>query len=1012
LALPFFAATLFISAFLLFLVQPLIGKLILPRLGGTPQVWNTCVVFFQVALLAGYGYTHSISTYLKTRRQLLVHCVLLLLPFLILLPSGPFNISGWVPPPGANPIPSTLLLLAAVVGVPFFVVATSAPLLQRWFAHTGHSAAKDPYFLYAASNLGSMLALLAYPSIVEPAFSLFDQRWLWTVGYVLLAGLIGGCAYMVWKSPDLPIPEEVEPPPTVATSAQAAVKEGPPPGAKTTTAVKAGPAPGATRKTSPIQRGPGKGKKGKPVSTAPKPAAARPGPAPVPAPAPIPYRMSWPRRLRWIGLAAVPSSLMLGVTTYMSTDISAIPLFWIIPLALYLLTFILVFMRSPIHWTEEISTVRYPGVRMLATPHGIMLLIQPLVLGYLLVQFMRNNWGGVSSVIGAATGNCLAFFVTALVCHGELARDRPPTKYLTEFYLWLSVGGAVGGIFNGLVAPLIFNGHFIPGVFGVVEYPLAFVLACMLRPNIRQDGWVDEGVMQAIPGSKSFFETFSDNVSKLFGVTPAGKSHWVLNVSLDILLGLALGVFANWWIWQTLSKAGWDWETLRMVDDSGRVVLNTKNPLVNFWRARGVTSYPQLAAWINFTVTWLVYGLPMLICIFFAYSRGLRYGIGVGLLLLASANFNLQAERRDPSERRELIFTDRSYFGILRVTEEDNYTGKYHLLMHGTTTHGLQCFVTYDERLFKGNPEGRKRESLTYYHRRCPVGQVMDKLTAWPTVSVTPFAPSWASDTRLTASLIGMGATPFRFGVLPCAELVVCWSEPPYATIGLGTGTMASYGRPFQHVHYYEIDDHVREMSLPSDPGKEPLFTYIRDAQARGSEVRIFMGDARLRMSEAWKTDSPLKDSVQVVGGGPDNFYHVIVVDAFSSDAIPAHLITRQAIEMYFTKLAPGGILCVHTSNRHVDLVPVVADVADSLNLVCKLGHWPPEGKKDQGTENTQDHTRGYYSSEWVMVARTAKDLEFLDGQQYAGCWSRARRINLPPWTDDYSNLLSVFRWR
>jgi hypothetical protein len=287
----------------------------------------------------------------------------------------------------------------------------------------------------------------------------------------------------------------------------------------------------------------------------------------------------------------------------------------------------------------------------------------------------------------------------------------------------------------------------------------------------------------------------------------------------------------------------------------------------------------------------------------------------------------------------------------------------------------------------------------------------MDKLTAWPTVSLTPFAPSWASDTRIVASLVGMGATPMNGTGLPMEQLADCWSEPAFATIGLGTGTMASYGRPFQHVHYYEIDDHVREMSLPPE-GREPLFTYMQDAIERGSEVRIFMGDARLRMSQPWQPNDPVDGYVQMKSGGPDNFYHVIVVDAFSSDAIPAHLITQQAIEMYFTKLAPGGILCVHTSNRHVDLVPVVANVADSLKLVSKLGHWPPAGKDDKSEANRPDHDRGYYSSEWVMVARTESDLAFLDAPQYAGCWSRARRIGLPAWTDDYSNLLSVFRWR
>jgi hypothetical protein len=666
---------------------------------------------------------------------------------------------------------------------------------------------------------------------------------------------------------------------------------------------------------------------------------------------------------------------MLGVTTYMSTDISAIPLFWIIPLALYLLTFILVFMRSPIHWAEG--------------PHQLMLKLQPIVLALFLVPLLYTNWGGVQSVRWAAIGNCLAFFITALVCHGELARDRPPTKYLTEFYLWLSVGGAVGGMFNGLVAPLLFNGHFIPGVFGVVEYPLAYVLACLLRPNLRRDGWIDEAIVRNLPEAKTAFESLGEFLAKLFGFKQPRRSHIALNLTLDVGLALLLYAFTRWFIVYVQRENSWKW-----------VVDFWHN---SFWAGLQRSGTIDIRSCITLTIAFAIYGLPMLICVLFAYGRGLRYGLAMGLLLLANAQNALG------SDRRELIYTDRSYFGILRVSDQRDETGVYHLLMHGTTTHGLQCWEAYDSR-YRNNPEGRKRESLTYYHRRCPVGQVMDKLTAWPKVSLTPFAPSWASDTRLTASLVGMGATPLNASCLPLTQLVDCWSESPYATIGLGTGTMASYGRPFQHVHYYEIDDHVRNMSLPPD-GSEPLFTYIQDAEKRGSEVRIFMGDARLRMSEPWLPDDPVGEHlVQSAAGGPDGFYHVIVVDAFSSDAIPAHLITKQAIAMYFTKLAKGGILCVHTSNRHVDLVPVVADVADSLNLVCKLGHWPPE--KEKGVENTQDHSRGYYSSEWVMVARTEEDLAFLNAPQYAGCWSRARRTSLPPWTDDYSNLLSVFRWR
>ncbi len=241
-ALPLFALTLFVSAFLLFLVQPLIGKLILPKLGGTPQVWNTCMLFFQTALLVGYAYTHFVSTRLSVRRQIIVHGILLFLPFLFLIPNGPFNITGWVPPAGSNPIFSTLLLLAMVVGVPFFVVSTSAPLLQKWFANTGHPAANDPYFLYGASNLGSLLSLVSYPFLVEPWITLHSQGYVWLVLYVILGGLILASASLVWKSmpglamaggPELDVPplgDAPQPPPNLAPpEPSAAFKAGPAP---------------------------------------------------------------------------------------------------------------------------------------------------------------------------------------------------------------------------------------------------------------------------------------------------------------------------------------------------------------------------------------------------------------------------------------------------------------------------------------------------------------------------------------------------------------------------------------------------------------------------------------------------------------------------------------------------------------------------------------------------------------------------------------------------------------
>src|SRR5713226_4374739 len=173
------------------------GKLILPMLGGSPSVWNTCMVFFQAVLLAGYGYAHIASRWLGIRRQAVLHMGLLLIPFLVLPVAV---VHGWSPPRSSNPIPWLLALLSVSVGLPFFVVSTNAPLLQKWFAETGHAAGNDPYFLYGASNLGSMLALLSYPFLVEPALSLESQRWLWTAGYGLLVVLMLGCAVVVWRA--------------------------------------------------------------------------------------------------------------------------------------------------------------------------------------------------------------------------------------------------------------------------------------------------------------------------------------------------------------------------------------------------------------------------------------------------------------------------------------------------------------------------------------------------------------------------------------------------------------------------------------------------------------------------------------------------------------------------------------------------------------------------------------------------------------------------------------------
>jgi hypothetical protein len=195
-----FTATLFVSAGLLFLVQPMLAKMILPLVGGAPEVWNTCMVFFQAALLAGYAYAHLLASRLQVSRQAVIHLSVLLLAAIIL----PVGVHNWAAPTDANPVPALLALLVTCAGLPFFAVAATAPLLQRWFASSGHVSARDPYFLYGASNAGSVLALLSYPAFLEPSLRLADQSRMWTAGYALLILLIAGCAALVSRSRQSP----------------------------------------------------------------------------------------------------------------------------------------------------------------------------------------------------------------------------------------------------------------------------------------------------------------------------------------------------------------------------------------------------------------------------------------------------------------------------------------------------------------------------------------------------------------------------------------------------------------------------------------------------------------------------------------------------------------------------------------------------------------------------------------------------------------------------------------
>jgi len=764
-----YALTLFAGATLLFVMQPMVGKMILPLLGGTPAVWSTCMVFFQAALLGGYAYAHASAARLPPSRQALLHLVALALPFAVLpLAANPGLLRGGE----ANPVLDVLTLLSVSVGLPFLVVSATAPLLQNWFTRTGHPAARDPYFLYAASNLGSMLALLGYPTLVEPRLPLRGAGWLtqttlWSMGYGALVVLTALCALTLWWRPEgaaLPTPAD-------AVNAPA------------------GPAPG------------------------------------------------WGRRLHWIALAFVPSSLLLGATTYVTTDLAAVPLLWVLPLAIYLLTFILAFGRWPRALHRAVVAITLPLVL--------------LVIFLMVAALPERIW--ITVICHFAL-----LFVIALACHGALALDRPAPLHLTEFYLLISVGGVLGGLFNALLAPLVFS--------SLIEYPLAMVLACVL---LRARG----------------------------GRVGLGLGPGALRAAALVLLVAALALVLY-------SESA----TLRVDFSFLARVLEWSSARVGEW-------LDPIERPVNKA---LIYGPPLVLAGLLLRRRPLHLGLALTAVLLVAGFVD--------ARNSEQIRQSRSFFGVLHITRDRDEKG-YAELRHGTTLHGRQSLEP-----------ARRAEPLSYYPRKGPIGQLFVEL-----------------DRRLTTVRM--------------------------AVIGLGTGTLAAYARPGDRVTFYEIDRLVRDVAF--DPR---YFTYAVDARDRGVSLRLELGDARIRL------DAVRRER-------PEERYDVILVDAFTSDAIPVHLVTREALRLYFDMLSPRGILALHISNRYLRLEPVVANLAEDGGYARLLQHG-----------DTGD-IRGGVEASWALLARRPEDFGAMASD------SRWTEAPLDPeravgtWTDDFHNLLSIFKW-
>ncbi len=732
-----FALTIFCSAALSFLVQPMIGKQLLPVLGGTPGVWNSCLVFFQAALLLGYLLAHSATrSRIPFRFKVALHALLLAAAAAVAsFGDGLKPNESLIPTASEMPIAAVLAVLAVAVGVPFLALAMTAPLLQSWYARFG----RNPYPLYAASNLGSFAGLLGYPLAVEPNLPIGDQREYWIVAFAAVAALIALCGALAARRSSV----------------------------STTNAV----------------------------------------------PSEVATALSFGRIANWVALAALPSSLLMSATAHLTTDIAPVPMLWVLPLGLYLLSFVVVFAK----WTD--------------VARKIVGRMTPMFLCFLAIALLTRANTPIVLVAGIHLGT---FFLVALLCHGELAANRPPPERLTAFYLWLSVGGVLGGLANTFLAPWLFARA------GNLEYPIAIVLAGLVRPP------------QSAVGAK---------FKPMDGIWPFALGAFT-----------ALLVVGVPWLFPSEKPKN---ETDELVD---RIV-------------RGGLSFGLPAAFA-FALVW----------------RPVRFTLCLAVLMAVGS--------LAPNPHGTVLETHRNYFGTLRVTLSED--GRFHRIVHGTTLHGQQLWPS----------EGRP-EPATYYHRKGPFGRLMEKMPA----------------VRRT-----------RVGV-----------------VGLGCGATAAYAEAGQRWTFYEIDPAV--VRVAED---DRLFTFLSTCLAERDTV---LGDARRQLRNA-----------------PDGEFDLLILDAFSSDAVPIHLLTREAFEMYLAKLKPDGVLALHLSNRYLDLPPIVARGLKSIdgNLTIKY----------DGDEPTDENKKtGQTASMWVFVARRPELFGKPDPR-----WQPIPITDGPVWTDDFSNLLAAWR--
>jgi hypothetical protein len=676
--LALWGGTIFLSAFLLFQVQPVLAKIILPWFGGSAGVWTISLVFFQISYLLGNLYAHWLirlgsSPWISRIHVALLAISLLLLPIL----PGP----AWKTE-SSSPVLRIFGLLAVTIGLPFVLLSATSPLLQTWYVRS--RSGSRPYRFYALSNAGSLLGLLSYPVLVEPHLSTRHQALAWSYIYALLAAL---CTWI-------------------------AVRD---------------------RAVMPVL--PASGERSSP---------------------------DWKTLLLWAALAADASALLLAITTHISQDVAAVPLLWVVPLSLYLLSLILCFDGE--RWYPRFLFVRFLAVALAG-------------MGYTLSPEFVNAGPWLQIPLF-----CIGLFVCCMVCHGELAGMKPEPQHLTIFYLMIAAGGALGGIFVGVIAPRIFNEFY--------ELPMALAGCAILA---------------------------------LICATPVSPSH--------------------------LARPG------------------------------------------RRTLLFCCAGIAALALAFLPYFTMPKY-----------------------QETKKV----RNFYGLLRVQEAAATVNQPAVkqLINGTIVHGIEILE-----------RARRAEATTYYGAE----------------SGAALALAYAHEHGSVHAGI----------------------------IGLGAGTLATYGQAGDRFTFYEINPAVVQVA-----GAQ--FDFLRDSRA---QIEIVPGDARISLER-----QPIQN------------FDVLLVDAFSGDAIPVHLLTRESFELYFRHLKPEGLLAVHISNKFLDLEPVVKAAAREL------------GVKTTTIVNDADPNHEVYTATWVLVYQQGAAPPGAEDGETLPRWSRAPNITVRPWTDDYSSLLKVLR--